>query len=417
MASPGVIDSTKFVTPHSSGFENYLNYMNRSEAVRTKAYSEYNAAFDDLKHKDFETYNYYMSNPEKTSALFNSKYDFLTPEQMEGVMDQFRQAQRNQSLMWQHVISFDNSWLEKHGHYNPVTHDLDEATVMRATRNAMTELIHNEKMEGAVWTASIHYNTDNIHVHIAMVEPHPTREKYYPVDKQGQRIKDPKTGEEVWEYRGKLHPQNLSRIKSQVASAIADQSEMLTTIDQLSRQYIGQREQLYQGIRGDRILQKKYDEIYRCLPSQSHLWKYNNNALSEVRPMIDAFIETYIETYHSERFGELKDVLDKAVAFYKETYGESHYQDFKTNKLKDLYSSLGNGLLKDMQDYRRSALSQSQLLQKYTFQEKYFKGIFRRPGRMFRHLNAAFEKSYEQLKNERAYVRLRESIENDFEEM
>jgi len=415
LASPGVIDSTKFVTPQSNGFKSYLKYMNRSEAVRAEKYSDYNVALDDLKEKDFETYNYYMSNPEKTSALFNSKYDYLTPEQMEGVMEQFSQAQRNQSLMWQHVISFDNPWLEKHGHYNPLTHDLDETTVMRATRNAMTELIHNEKMNGAVWTAAIHYNTDNIHVHIAMVEPHPTRDKYYPIGKDGERLKDPKTGKDIWEYRGKIAPKHLERIKSQVASAIADQSEMLSKIDLLSRKQIGQRDKLYRGIRGDRTLQRKYDEIYRHLPAQSHLWKYNNNALSEVRPMIDDFIDYYIETYHAERFGELNNELDKAVSFYKETYGESRYDDFKDNKLNDLRASLGNGLLKDMQEYKRSVLQQAKLLQKYDPQGKYFKGNSRGRGGSLRHLNDAFEKSYEQIKNERAYERLKDSIEYDFE--
>lgn len=417
MVRPGVIDSTQFVLPQSEGFENYLRYMNRSEAVRTENYSDYNVAFDDLKARDFETYNHYMSNPEKTSALFTANYDALTPEQMEGVMSQFRQAQQNRSLMWQHVVSFDNAWLEKHGRYDAQTHDLDEAVVMRATRSAMTELIHNEHMEGAVWTAAIHYNTDNIHVHIAMVEPHPTREKYYPLDKDGNRIIDPQTGEALWEYRGKIAPKHLERIKSQVASQIAHQSEMLCHIDQLSRQHIGQREKLYQGIRCDRRLRQKYDAIYRKLPPQSHLWKYNNNALAEVRPLLDDFIETYIETYHAERFEALHEALDQAMAFYRETYGESRYQDFKENKLRDLRASLGNGLLKDMQAYKRFTSASPALRQNDKGQRPYFKEHFRPHARSLRHLNAAFEKSYEELQNEWEYERLKESMAYDGEEM
>ena len=33
-----------------------------------------------------------------------------------------------------------------------------------------------EGVDLAVWTASFHYNTDNIHIHFATVEPYPTRE-------------------------------------------------------------------------------------------------------------------------------------------------------------------------------------------------------------------------------------------------
>lgn len=407
MSSPGVIDSTKFVTPKSQGFQTYLDYMNRDEAVRTAAYQWYNAAFDDLKKKDFEKYNYYMSNPEKTSALFSSSYDHLTPEQMETMVELFNEAQANQSLMWQHVISFDNPWLEKHGHYDPITHQLDEETVMRATRSAMTELIHNERMDGAVWTAAIHFNTDNIHVHIAMVEPHPTREKYYPLDKKGNKMYNRKTGEVLWEYRGKLKQKNLERIKSQVASAIADQSGMLSMIDELSRQKIGPRDLLYQSIRNDRDLQKSYDEILKRLPANRSLWKYNNNALSDVRPMIDEFTQTYINRYHAKEFESLNQSLDRAVLFYKETYGESRYTDFKENKLKDLRSSLGNGLLKDMNEYRKSQLTQSKLAQKYPNYKFNGHGA----GRSLNHLNDAFEKSYNEQKNIRDYERIKEEIE------
>ncbi|PFT71450.1 relaxase, partial [Bacillus thuringiensis] len=176
-------------------------------------------------------------------------------------------------------------------------------------------------------------------------EPVPTRKKYYPLDKNGNRLYSKKTGEVIWDYKGKLHQKNLERIKSQVASAIADQSEMLGKINDLSRQQVGKRDDLYHALRHDHKLQKSYDSIYQQLPSNRSLWKYNNNALGSVRPLIDQFIDDYIERYHSNEFKQLNDALDNAVFFYKETYGESRYDDFKENKLNDLKASLGNGLL------------------------------------------------------------------------
>lgn len=407
MSSPGVIDSTKFVSATSNGFQLYLDYMNRPEAVRTETYDWYNVAMDDLKETNFDTYNYYMSNPEKTSALFTSSHDYLTPEQMEQYVNLFKQAQDNRSLMWQHVVSFDNAWLEKHGRYDPNTHKLDEEAVMNGTRSAMKELIHNEGMEGAVWTGAIHYNTDNIHVHIAMVEPRPSRKKYYPVDKEGNRLYSKETGEVIWDYKGKLRQKNLERIKSQVASAIADQSEMLAKINELSRQQVGKRETLNHALSNDRQLQKDYDQIYKQLPSNRSLWKYNKHAIDNVRPLIEKFVNDYIERYHQEEFKQLNDELDHAVFFYKETYGESRYDDFKENKLNELRASLGNGLLKDMNEFYKANQTQIKLMSKYP---NYHRG-FRHGGKSLNHLNAAFEKSYHEQKNIREYERMKEEIE------
>lgn len=40
-----------------------------------------------------------------------------------------------------------------------------------------TTTVKNESLENATWSAAIHYNTDNIHVHVATVEPAPCRQK------------------------------------------------------------------------------------------------------------------------------------------------------------------------------------------------------------------------------------------------
>lgn len=38
-------------------------------------------------------------------------------------------------------------------------------------------MLCNEHLEHAIWSGAIHYNTDNIHIHIAIVEEYPKREK------------------------------------------------------------------------------------------------------------------------------------------------------------------------------------------------------------------------------------------------
>lgn len=71
-----------------------------------------------------------------------------------------------------------------------------EKKIYEATRKAVSKMLKSEGLENAVWSAAIHFNTDNIHVHIATVEPEPMRKKkeyiqYRTVEKDGKRIKEP----------------------------------------------------------------------------------------------------------------------------------------------------------------------------------------------------------------------------------
>lgn len=69
--------------------------------------------------------------------------------------------------------------------------------------------------------------------------------------------------------------------------------------------------------------------------------------MSKIRPELDLFIEDFIQTYRQDEFSELNGLLDKQVAFNRETYGQkSRFDDYKTNKIHDLYSNIGNTILK-----------------------------------------------------------------------
>ena len=79
--------------------------------------------------------------------------------------------------------------------YDSKTGILDEAKMKEFTRKSVRKMLHNENLEHAVWSASFHYNTDNIHIHVAVVEPIPMREQRsytvydYVPDAEGDYIK------------------------------------------------------------------------------------------------------------------------------------------------------------------------------------------------------------------------------------
>ena len=350
--SPGVLLLCKFVRPESKKFNNYIEYIDRDKAVR-------NANF-----KKFSAYNDYMDNPakqqefnaesDKTSALFTDKANQLTAEQKAVLKKQFATAQKNGSPLWQDVISFRNDWLEQNGLYDSKTHWLNEEQMRMVTRQAMRTRLNNEEMyDSAVWAASIHYNTHNIHIHIAVVEPNPTRQLIVNEDGSAER-------------RGKLKQSTLDKMKSTVANRIVDRSETLNRINQIIREnIIAARPD--DAFMNDRELQQAFMDIYKKLPADKRQWKYNMNGMKKLRPEIDRLSKMYIDRYHAKDFHNLQLELEKEQAYLKSVYGsgkKEKYMDYRESKMQDLYTRLGNSILTEMRSFDRRSNSEPQSLPK-----------------------------------------------------
>lgn len=331
---PGVTLMSKFVIPHSSVFQSYMDYIDREEAVRNETWTQYSAYTD-----------FYMDNPEKqrsnllpehTSALFTAGMDSLSQKQKKVLKGRFQQAQRNHSPMWQNVISFDNRSLQEYGIFDPRTGDTDISRLREITRASMNVFLKKEKMEGAVWSAAVHYNTDNLHVHIAIAEPHPSRPKM-----------------ENGEYRGKVKLSSIDAAKSCVVNHIADQSLQLNQINQIIRQNMisGAVQQIHQ----DQKLEQQYWRIFRQLPHDRRLWKYNMTVMTHLRPEIDRLSRLYLDTYCQKDMQQLDGLLKRQGEFWKRAYGSGdkqagRYQQYRETKMKDLYTRLGNSILRAMRE-------------------------------------------------------------------
>lgn len=180
----GIVLVNAFTTGGADSYNAYIDYIDRNEATRNAHYNEF--VIKDLKkngtnhnnaNENSADYIGYMDNPEKTGGIFTASQDSLTSEQKKALKAAFRKAQSNKSIMWQSILSFDNRWLDKYGIYDPSTHSLNEEKIRQVTRLCVTKMQKEENLGNAIWSASIHYNTDNIHVHVAMVEPIPMRQK------------------------------------------------------------------------------------------------------------------------------------------------------------------------------------------------------------------------------------------------
>jgi len=398
-SAPGVILTSKYVFS-SRKFSEYINYINRSSATRSKAYGLYSVYAD------------YMGDPkkrppgfnpasEKASSLFTITKDQLTNKEKQELKHQFEVAQKNDSPMWQQVISFTDEFLEKYGLYDRASGRLDEGRIRYVTRLAMQEEMKDENMDGAaVWSAAIHYNTDNIHVHIAVVEPYPTR-------KRKELFVPGKPGVKK-QIKGNMNPRTFSKMKSKIVNNIVDRAPELQKINDIIRNNIVAEKRSHSSYR-DLRLYGTFIKLYNRMPRDRRLWKYNMNALHDMRPEIDSFTRLYMDMYHIEDFLELKKELQSQQEFLKSVYGSGKqklYQNYAKTKMNDLYTRMGNAVLRELREYDKT-LHNGKKSKGKNHSARNSSGLY--------DLKKALKKDYLQVRNQAAFRTLQQNIEYEQE--
>lgn len=396
---------SKFVNPNNRYYKEYINYIDRSDAVRNESYFQYSAYADRYMDDDKKTQHTSTGFtadeiPKKTSALFTKEQDRCSKETLEKIKSQFELAQESGSPMWQTVISFDNRFLSKHNLYCKKTNTVDELHIRRVTRTAMEELLKRESMEGsAIWTAAIHYNTDNIHVHIATVEPHPTRPI---IIYKGKEMR-----------RGSFRKGSLYWMESKAANALVDRTAQRDQINQLIRSNMVASKRTMK-LNRDSQLKELFFNIYRRLPADRRMWNYNQNAMKYLVPQINKLTNEYIKLYHQNDFTNVCRLLIKEEDYLKELYGVgqlARYADYKENKIHDLYERMGNAILKECREYSRQE-------QKWLHQISDSKLGSVKQSQSNKHgivdsLKGQMNRTYQKWRNQKSYEQLLNSLEQD----
>lgn len=318
----GVTLMQDFCRPKSEIFSGYIDYLDREEAQRNHAIQTFNL------------FNDYMGNPEKSTGLFTNEKDNLTHSEKRELKDVFQTAQDNESVMWQTVISFDNRWLEQNGIYDSQKQILDEQKLKEVTRLAVNRLLKSEGLEHAVWSAGIHYNTDNLHVHIATVEPYPMREKMMYNGKK--------------EVRGKFKLQNINNCKSAVVNEIMRTKDINLQINNIIRKDIIASAES-RNFREDPVIREQFLKLFENLQGvPKHKQNYNSYAIKPLREQIDGISEAYIQKYCKEEYKKFTEILQRQSKLYAEAYGGGNWEDFEQTKKEDLYRRMGNFVLREI---------------------------------------------------------------------
>ena len=367
----GVVCVTRFCESGSGQFKSYVDYMDRDEAVRKDALPAYNL---------FEDYLDYVGDTRKMGGLFTKEKDSLEPDEKDQLKEVFAKAEENGSNMWQTVISFDNKYLAENGLYDSENDMLDAKRLMNVTRKAVTTMLEKEGLENAVWTASFHYNTDNIHIHIATVEPIPMREKrlyrQYERDADGKikLMKNPDTGRYekipikdadgnfVYKvgYKGAFKDSTLNGsggVKSVFVNEIEGNKEEVIAITKIMRDIVKDKRgrNLLEDIEFAERMTVLYNQLTNIEDSKGNpvprnMWNYNQNILSDIRPQIDDLSDFFIETYHKDSMSDLIGKLKEKEAGYRDSYGGDN--SYTQNMLKkELYPRLGNAILAELKRF------------------------------------------------------------------
>lgn len=396
----GVVVVTKFCKAGSNKFTSYINYIDRKDAVRTINSCKYNL------------YQDYMGNPEKTTGLFTQVTNDLSETEKENLKNIFEKAQENDSLMWQTVISFDNRWLEKNGLYDSEKQILDEKSIKSIARNAVNKMLESEGLEHAVWSGAIHYNTDNIHVHIAAVELEPMREKkeyiqyqYRTVD--GKKIREPirdALGNVVKkeEYKGRFRQSSINSCRRSIVNEILHEKENNEQINSIIRGSIVDQKQKH-PLSKDRKLKQEFIRLYQKMPDcNRNMWNYNNPVMASVRNDLDDLSTHYLNEYHREEFDELKTQIRAQSEKYEEAYGSTG-KTYEEGKMKDLYTRLGNAILKEVRrfDAEQKEMVSRENQQKYTKQVAGGMSLASAVNRMRKGLKSEWEKARNEQEHER----------------
>src|SRR5699024_6256161 len=180
-------------------------------------------------------------------------------------------------------------------------------------------------------SGAIHSNTENIHIHLAVVEKGtPTRK---PFNEKGEKVNK--------EGRFKISTFELG--KSTVNKNLNKDYEHMKEIDRIIRNMILEKQIQYPN-NFSKKEQKLVTELLNELPANKNMWQYNNKKIKHLQPKIKELSKLYLENSFKKELEELNLVLDKQQELYSKTYGKGKEakNNYKKNKINDMYSRVGN---------------------------------------------------------------------------
>ena len=354
----------------TSDFEKYVSYMGRKYALESKKKLNktekeemdlLNKHIEDLSPKSNEN-NQELEKEVKEilPGVFSKKKNVITQNDLTDIKELVGKAQNKGSVYYQDVISFDTDFLIAQKLYDPKTDILDENRIRNASQKMMDQLFKDEKIEesNGFWFASIHRNTEHIHIHFGTVEKESRRKLVTKVV----------NGKTYYEPKGKRKQSTLDHMKTTFANSLVDRTSELSRISNLRNELVQEIKEEFQGSKERKQNREVVllQEIYDGLPSNKKDWTYGSKKMpKETRNKIDEL--TGLLMKDNPLYKEYEEAVEKESSFQKGLYGETEREDkdYAKNQMKDMYKRMGNSLLKELK--KKKPYEENPL---YQFQQK-----------------------------------------------
>lgn len=333
--------SVTFMLQYTGANSGFLDYTNRAEAVdidnelsvSTSEQLIDNVGIDQLKKiqaevpeqsLNFPEYIDYMNRSYATekqtsdkTAVFNQEKNHLSKEEVSQLKNQLETAYQNGSLLWQGVLSFDNSFLAKHGLYDMETGQVDQAAIKNVLRTAMPHLIQREGLSSdAFWWGNIHLNTDNIHIHFGLSEVESAREKIFYAPRGRM------------ELRGNFSQKSIQGLKSEIFHGLLNdqtRSRLLRQEQVLANLKTDLLRNVLQGHQVATAAEKNFlEQAYNHLP-QNKNWCFKSNAKDFATSKF--FLNRYLDSYFENEGKEVYDNFIKETRTFLEEYRTAYSSD------------------------------------------------------------------------------------------
>lgn len=293
--------------------DRYIDYMTRKKAI--------------LENVDNEIVNGAFSNTKR----------YITKNDVAKIKESVIEAKNNDSVMFQDVISFDNDFLEKEGYYDSKTGDLNENILYEATKGMMDKLKEKEELVEPFWFATIHRNTEHIHIHITCMERKNTREmiEYDGVEQARGKRKLSTLDDMIFKFGSKMLDrtnefEKLSILRKEVPLEIKE-----SVRNRLIQMYI--EKNTSNDSKFENYLRELKEEIPISIRGYNELPKQTKDKVDELTDYL---------TKDNPKRKEYDSVTKQIDELYQQTYGKRYNpNEFYENRKADFNARMGNAVV------------------------------------------------------------------------
>ncbi|WP_269147889.1 MobP2 family relaxase [Pediococcus damnosus] len=344
----------KFTKP-GAGFSGFVDYTQRDGAVDVEndydlsdetsfeEKKEYAGYVDYMKRNKATKLESQLTNQELLPTFTATKLN-ITKNDENGLRKKLSEAEKQDHLLFEGVISFRTDLMIKQKVYDPITGHVDQKKIKKALQSSMPEFLKKNNLENATWWGDIHLNTDHLHIHFGIAE-----------DKKSVRPRV-RNGEE----KGMLNETSMRQLRGRV----------YRNLIQSDQQAVIEKVQDHQGMLRKRVKESSKlnthklldDELlikaFQNLPDKKYRFSSNAKGLKKSKQYLNEYINNTL--IQNSEYQEWAKGLRSERKRYKKIYGENN-QDYEANQIKTLKKQVGNELLKNLYDISPEDLETTQL--------------------------------------------------------